>query len=317
MQRALGMPGATPGRVTSLALVLFTLLVMAGGARAAEPGTVSKAGAAPKTGPASNSRAAADPLDEEAEPPQVWDPFEKANRRTFRMNNAVDRWFWSPLTGAYQFVVPGCGRRALRRAIVNLESPALFVNNVLQLAPLDALITLQRFGINTTIGLAGLFDPATRLGLPGSHTDFGQTLAIYGVSSGPYLILPVLGPTTVRDGSGYVVDFMFQPTTYFLPGFTLFIYAAIHQGGAGLAAREAHAGELQALEASSVDFYAALRSAYYQNRVASIAERKEDHGPRAFARLLGLLPFRAAGGQVGDAASQHGGQTGKPVALEH
>jgi hypothetical protein len=65
--------------------------------------------------------------------------------------------------------------------------------------------------------------------------------------------MPVLGPTTARDGAGYMVDFMFQPTTYFLPGFTLFIYAALHQGGAGLAARESHAGELQALEASSVD----------------------------------------------------------------
>ena len=233
------------------------------------------------------------------------------------MNQSIDRWFWSPLTRGYQFVVPSFGRRALRRAIVNLESPAVFVNDVLQLAPLDALITLQRFGINSTIGLAGLFDPAARMGLPGDHTDFGQTLAVYGVASGPYLILPVLGPTTARDGAGYMVDFMFQPTTYFLPGFTLFIYAAIHQGGAGLAAREAHAGELHALEASSVDFYAALRSAYYQNRVASIAERKEHHGPHACARVLGLLPLRASGSQVGDAASHHVDQLAKPVALEH
>jgi phospholipid-binding lipoprotein MlaA len=269
------------------------------------------------TGGSARAAENADPLDDDLEVAQVWDPFEKANRRTFRMNQSIDRWFWSPLTRGYQFVLPTCGRRALRRAILNLESPALFVNNVLQLAPLDALITLQRFGINSTIGLAGLFDPAARMGLPGSHTDFGETLAIYGVESGPYLMLPVLGPTTVRDGSGYVVDFMFQPTTYFLPGFTLFIYAAIHQGGAGLAAREAHAGELQALEASSADFYAALRSAWYQNRTASIAERKERRGPRGCARLLGCLPFRAPGGQVGDAAAQHVDQPRKAVAFQH
>jgi phospholipid-binding lipoprotein MlaA len=315
MQRPLAMQRSTPIHAATRALVLLALLVVAGGARATEPAAGAST-AAPKTA-GTQGRAAIDPLDEEAEPPRVWDPFEKANRRTFRMNGSIDRWFWSPLTRGYEFVVPSCGRRALRRAIVNLESPALFVNNVLQLAPLDALITLQRFAINSTIGLAGLFDPAGRFGLPGSHTDFGQTLAVYGVPSGPYLIMPVLGPTTVRDGSGYVVDFMFQPTTYFLPGFTLFIYAAVHQGGAGLAAREAHAGELRALEASSVDFYAALRSAYYQNRVASIAERKEHHGPRAFARLLGLLPFRASGGQVGDAALQHGGEPAKAVTLQH
>jgi phospholipid-binding lipoprotein MlaA len=272
------MPGPTPRRFASVALVLVALAVASRGARAAAPGEDSREGATPRP----QGIAAADPLDHE--PPRVWDPFENANRRTFRMNRSIDRWFWSPLTRGYQVVVPGFGRQALRRAILNLESPALFVNNALQLAPLDALITLQRFGVNSTIGLAGLFDPAARLGLPGTHTDFGQTLAIYGVDSGPYLIMPVLGPTTVRDGAGYVVDFMFQPTTYILPGFTLFIYAAIHQGGAGLTARDAHAVELHALEASSVDFYAALRSAWYQNREATIAERKEELGRRACAR---------------------------------
>jgi phospholipid-binding lipoprotein MlaA len=270
-------PGPTPKRVASLALVLLALSVASRGARAAAPGEEPQ----DATTPGPQRSAADDALDQE--PPRVWDPFENANRRTFRMNRSIDRWFWSPLTRGYQFVVPGFGRQALRRAIINLESPALFVNNVLQLAPLDALITLQRFGVNSTIGLAGLFDPAARLGLPGTHTDFGQTLAIYRVDSGPYLIMPVLGPTTVRDGVGYLVDFMFQPTTYILPGFTLFIYAAIHQGGAGLTARDAHAVELHALEASSVDFYAALRSAWYQNREATIAERREELGRRGCA----------------------------------
>lgn len=292
-------------------MVPFVLVLGVRLAGAAEPVPGAKPAATP-----TKQVAEPDPLDDEAEPPRVWDPFEKANRRTFRMNQSIDRWFWSPLTRGYQVVVPSFGRRALRRAIVNLESPALFVNNVLQLAPLDALITLQRLGINSTIGLAGLFDPAAKLGLPAQHTDFGQTLAIYGVDSGPYLILPVLGPTTVRDGAGYVVDFMFQPTTYFLPGFTLFIYAAIHQGGAGLAAREAHGRELQSLEASSADYYAALRSAYYQNRVATIAERKERFGSRSCARRLGLIPPRAPCRQVGNTGPHHVDQLAKPVAFQ-
>jgi phospholipid-binding lipoprotein MlaA len=295
-------------------LVLLLGMRLAG---AADPVPGAKRAAAPTSGGTPTTQVAEpDPLEDEAEPPHVWDPFEKGNRRTFRMNQSIDRWFWSPLTRGYQVVVPSFGRRALRRAIINLESPALFVNNVLQLAPLDALITLQRLGINSTVGLAGLFDPAAKLGLPAQHTDFGQTLAIYGVDSGPYLILPVLGPTTVRDGAGYVVDFMFQPTTYFLPGFTLFIYAAIHQGGAGLAVREAHASELQALEASSADFYAALRSAYYQNRVATIAERKERFGSRSCARRLGLIPPRAPCRQIGNAGPHHVDQRAKPVALQ-
>lgn len=309
------MPGSTPRCVSAGALVLLALWLAAGRSLAAEPGAGSKAGTVPKPGAVPKSRTEVDPLDEEAEPPEVWDPLEKTNRRTFRFNHTVDRRFWSPLTNAYQFVMPSPGRRALRRAIVNLASPAVFVNDVLQLAPLDALITIQRFTINTTIGLVGLFDPATRFGLPGHHTDFGQTLAVYGVPSGPYLILPVLGPTTARDGSGYVVDFMFQPTTYILPGLTLFIYATIHQSSVGLAARETHADKLQALEASSVDFYATLRSAYYQDRVASIEARKA-RGPRGIARLLGLLSFRASRGQVGDAAPQHVGEPSEAVALQ-
>ena len=199
--------------------------------------------------------------------------------------------------------------------ILNLETPALFANDVLQLAPVDATVTVTRFAINTTVGLAGLFDPAERMGLERHHTDFGQTLALYGVPSGPYLVLPVLGPTTVRDGSGYVVDFLFQPTTYVLPGLTLFIYASIHQGSAGIAALDAHADQLHALEASSVDFYAALRSAYYQDRVAAI-EARSDRGPRAIARLLGAVSLGAPGGEVGDLAAQDGRQRVEAVALE-
>jgi phospholipid-binding lipoprotein MlaA len=165
------------------------------------------------------------------------------------------------------------------------------------------------------VGLAGLFDPAEKLGLERHHTDFGQTMAVYGVPSGPYIVLPLLGPTTVRDGSGYVVDFLFQPTTYILPGLTLVIFASIHQGSTGLAAREAHANQLQALEASSVDFYSALRSAYYQDRTAAI-EARRDRGPAAIARLLGVVSLTAAGGEVSDLPAQHGRQRVEAVALE-
>jgi phospholipid-binding lipoprotein MlaA len=256
------------------------------------------------------------PLDQDiGTAPEVWDPIERVNRRTFGVNLVIDRFLLDPLTRAYAFVVPNPARRAVRRVLLNLESPAIFANDVLQLAPADAAVTLTRFAVNTTVGVVGLFDPAEKMGLDRHHTDFGQTLALYGVPSGPYVVLPLLGPTTVRDGSGYVVDFLFQPTTYVLPGVTLFIYASIHQGSAGLAAREAHAAQLHALQASSVDFYAALRSAYYQDRTAAIAERA-GHGPRALAHLLGAVSLDPPGREVVDRAAHDLRQGGEPLALE-
>jgi phospholipid-binding lipoprotein MlaA len=285
---------------------LLVLAIVAGGERFARA----------DDGPSAASPEVVESADEGTGTPQVWDPIESFNRRTFRANLAIDRWFLDPLTRGYAFVVPNPARRAVRRFLVNLWSPAVFVNDVLQLAPVDATVTLTRLAVNSTIGLAGFFDPAEKIGLEEHHTDFGQTLALYGVPSGPYMVLPVLGPTTVRDGSGYVVDFLFQPTTYVLPGLTLFIYASIQQGSTGLAARDAYAEQLDALEASSVDFYAGLRSAYYQDRVAAIAERSDRAGPRAFERLLGALSPEPSGGEVGDLAAQHRGERLEALPLE-
>lgn len=287
--------------------VLFLVLLIGARSRPARA-----EGAAPADPPR-----AVDPVgDDDAEAPQVWDPIEPTNRRTLRMNAVIDRWFFSPLTRAYTFAVPNPARKAVRRFLFNLESPAILANDVLQLAPVDATVTLTRFVVNTTVGVAGLFDPADRMGLERHHTDFGQTLALYGVPSGPYVVLPVLGPTTARDGSGYVVDFLFQPTTYVLPGLTLFIYAAIHQGSIGLSALDAYGDQLHALEASSVDFYAALRSAYYQDRMAAIAARS-DRGPRGVARRLGMLSLRPSGGEVVDLAAQDRGERLEALALQH
>jgi phospholipid-binding lipoprotein MlaA len=281
-------------------------MIAAGGGRPA------RAADAPSPG----ASQAVDPLGVDAsQAAQVWDPIESVNRRTLRGNLLVDRFFLDPVTRGYAYVVPDPARRSVRRFFLNLWSPAVFVNDVLQLAPVDATVTLTRLVVNSTVGVAGLFDPAARMGLDRHETDFGQTLAIYGVPSGPYIVLPVLGPTTVRDGSGYVVDFLFQPTTYVLPGLTLFIYASIHQGSTGLVVRDEHAAQLHALEASSVDFYAVLRSAYYQDRVASI-EARSDKGPRAIARVLGALSLGASGREVGDLAAQRGGKGVEAVALE-
>src|SRR5436190_2609337 len=148
------------------------------------------------------------------------DPFESVNRATFAVNRQIDRFVFEPITRAYRFVVPTILRRGLRRALINLDAPVTFVNDVLQLEPRDAAVTVTRFIVNSTAGVGGFMDVADwNLGIKGHESDFGQTLALAGVPTGPYLMLPILGPNNARDTAGYVVDFLFRPTTYLItPG---------------------------------------------------------------------------------------------------
>ena len=218
-----------------------------------------------------------DPVFGDGARPQVSDPLEPVNRAMFRLNQGLDHWVFDPATDVYDTLVPAPARFAVRRAMFNLDSPAVFVNDILQIEPLDATVTATRFAINTVFGAVGLLDIAELVGMTGHHSDFGQTLALYGVGSGPFLILPVFGPTTVRDGGGYLVDFWFRPTTYFLTPLSNVVFTSIRDGTAGLAELDATEAGLDALEASSMDFYAALRSAYMQDRAGKIWGRRSHH----------------------------------------
>ncbi len=268
-------------------------------------------------------------------PPNFPDPLEPMNRAVFAVNRKLDRWVFDPITRVYRFVVPAPGRRALRRALANLDSPVTFVNDVLQFEPRDAAVTATRFVINTTAGVVGLFDVAGDYAhMPGHVSDFGQTLALSGVPSGPYLILPLLGPNDVRDVTGDAVDFLFRPTTYLLtPGGAVVLSGFVNPGSevlfttlfegstelaSGIATREASGAAMAALEASSLDYYAALRNAYYQNRTALIWRRGPDHGPLARARwALAAVSLRAPSGQVGDLRTDRREQAVDAVALQH
>lgn len=208
------------------------------------------------------------------------DPLERTNRGVFAFNRQVDRWILDPLTEAYQFVVPSPARRAISRFFLNLGSTKTLVNDLLQLEWKDASVTTSRLVINTTIGIVGFFDVASDLGLDGHESDFGQTLALAGTPSGPYLVLPVLGPATVRDGVGTVIDGFFQPTYYILGPADLLIGPTeilIYSGSSGISTRSRHFAEFKALKDSSIDFYASLRSGYYQDRIVQIWGRREDH----------------------------------------
>ena len=194
------------------------------------------------------------------------DPFEGANRRLLAFNDGVDRFLLDPAAKAYDFVMPDPAERAVERAFTNLNSPAVFVNDLLQLELKRAGVTLSRFVLNSTVGVAGLFDVAGAVGLDGHRSDFGQTMARMGVGSGPYMVLPLLGPSTARDAVGFGVDLLFRPLFYLIGPIDFLIVGT----GNGVVVRASYVEELQALREGSVDYYSALRNAYLQRRAEEL-----------------------------------------------
>lgn len=258
----------------------------------------------------------ADPADElfaeeDAEPAGFPDPFERFNRMVFDANRDVEPWVVQPVVDAYDTVAPDAVQRAIGRVLTNLDSPSVFVNDILQLDPIGATVTATRFALNTTVGLLGIWDPATDMGIRAHDTDFGQTMAFVGIPSGPYLILFLIGPTTARDGIGYVVDFFFRPTTYVLTPAAQVLFTGVREGSTGISKREEQDESLRQLEASSMDFYAALRNAYFQARTGAIEGRRRGRSENyALVRRTlgwgGTLP--SSGGEVGDAGADGGEQ---------
>jgi len=201
------------------------------------------------------------------------DPWEPFNRAVFSVNRQLNRFVFFPIADGYQFVMPEPGQDAIHRAFLNINSTAVLANDLLQLRFKRAGVTGLRFVLNTTIGFVGLLDAAKHWGLERHHADFGQTLALMGVGSGPYLVMPILGPTTVRDGVGTIVDRAFMPLTYVLGPIsptTQLISNIVMGTGMGFTTLEENEDDLRELEKASVDFYAALRSAYLQQRHAQI-----------------------------------------------
>jgi phospholipid-binding lipoprotein MlaA len=211
-------------------------------------------------------------IDLEEQPAGFPDPFERLNRRMFAFNRRLDAWVIAPVSRTYGFVVPRPAKAGVRNFLFNLASPVRLVNDVLQGQWSNAGNTAARFAINTVAGVGGIVDTAKAVGLPPHDADFGQTLAKKGVGSGPFLVVPVLGPTTVRDGFGAIVDTAMNPATYLATPVvsSTLLSAGIGASASGLVEREHHDRDLRRLEEGSTDYYAALRSAYYQNRIAQI-----------------------------------------------
>lgn len=134
------------------------------------------------------------------------DPLERMNRGTYRFNAAIDRAVLKPVATGYRNGVPRVIRTGIGNLLSNLSFPTTIVNDLLQLKLKDAAIDLGRFAINSTLGIGGLLDPASHFGIPRNNEDFGQTLGRWGVPAGPYVVLPLLGPSTLRDAPSVLAD---------------------------------------------------------------------------------------------------------------
>jgi phospholipid-binding lipoprotein MlaA len=189
------------------------------------------------------------------------DRFERFNRSVFSFNQGLDKHIAQPVARGYVKVAPAPVRSGVSNFFANLGYPTVIVNDLLQAKPLPFLKDTTRFAVNTTVGIGGLFDPASKFGLESNNEDFGQTLGRWGIGTGPYLVLPLLGPSDARDLVGRVADHFTQPTTY-VDDRSL---AWGLRGGELLDTRAA------TLEASDVmnrafDPYAFMRNAYLQRR---------------------------------------------------
>jgi phospholipid-binding lipoprotein MlaA len=203
------------------------------------------------------------------------DPYESFNRQIFSMNQTVDNNFALPVAKFYVHAVPEPARDGVHNFLANLAAPQTFANDILQGEVTRACTTLGRFTINSTIGIGGLVDAATKFGIEGHTTDFGETLAVYGAGEGPYLVLPVLGPSNPRDAAGYLVDIGLDPTTYI--SFRSSTYWKLGRGVLGvLDIRARNIDTIEELERTSVDLYATERSLYRQHRNAEIHGGKPD-----------------------------------------
>ncbi|WP_425409554.1 MlaA family lipoprotein [Hyphococcus sp.] len=197
------------------------------------------------------------------------DPWEGFNRKMFAINDTFDRTLMVPAAKTYRAVTHKKQRKGIRNFIANLRTPVILVNDILQGEFGRAGETAGRFVINSTIGFGGMGDPAERLGIAQHSEDFGQTLAVWGVGSGPYVVLPFFGPSTVRDSFGSAFDAAADPAIWVrTPPAKYFRYS---RTGVGLlSAREPLIEPLNDIQSDSLDFYASIRSFYLQSRMREI-----------------------------------------------
>ncbi len=271
-----------------------TLLLAGAGCRSTTPEALRTADAAPQ---AVAEAAASQGWDDAAELPgigdppgrmrlaqpiAVSDPLEPVNRLFFHFNDTLYFWVLKPVSKGYSFIVPQSARRGVKNFFSNLATPVRLVNCLLQAEWEDSRVELKRFAINTTVGVAGLGDPArTRWDLEKRTEDFGQTLGRYGLGTSVYINWPVLGPSNVRDTVGYVGDLFLDPIHYLVPDFWHHMAIRSYETVNGTSLR---IGDYEDFKEAAIDPYVSMRDAYYQYRFNQVNNGKEQT-----ARPAGLL----------------------------
>ena len=221
---------------------------------------------------------------EEAYPPERADPLEPFNQAMLTFNRKADDWVLHPVASGWADVMPEPARASVDHFFKNVGVIPRFANDLFQLQFKQGGTEVARFGINSTVGVAGLFDPADKwFGLKQQDNDFGLTLAKYRVGEGPYLVLPLLGPSTVRDALGGFADGAMNPVNYVVSG--ALAYEAAAKAVAAVNARSENLGTFDNVDRYSIDLYGAVQDAYLQQR------KQKENKVRA-----GLLPTPGSAG---------------------
>jgi phospholipid-binding lipoprotein MlaA len=200
------------------------------------------------------------------------DPWEGFNRKAFSFNRGLDRFVIGPVGRGYMRITPRVVRDHVSSVVANLGEPRTAINDLAQGRARAAGVTTSRFLINSTVGGLGLFDVGGKLGLEGHESDFGQTLGRYGAGSGRYVVLPLLGPTTLRDGAGRLVDTMTDPVAMATAGGSS-SFTMVRSGVTMVDARASADGFFRLLD-DSTDPYATMRSAYLQSRADMVRQAR-------------------------------------------
>jgi phospholipid-binding lipoprotein MlaA len=204
------------------------------------------------------------------------DPLEPTNRVFYKVNNAIDTAVMVPVARAYRYVTPEPVRNGVHNFLDNLGGPVRLTNDALQGKPRRSGDTAMRFLINSTVGLAGVFDVAKSLGYPGHDTDFGLTLANWNVPEGPFLFLPILGPSNPRDFAGFGVDIGIDPFTWIGHGTAKTIASWSKTAISAIDTRAGLLDTVENIKKTALDPYATFRSLYRQNRSGKLNEMRAD-----------------------------------------
>ena len=200
---------------------------------------------------------------------QIYDPLEPINRVIFSFNNVADRIILEPVAKGYK-KLPSPVQSGINNFLSNLRAPLVVVNQILQGQSKNATESTGRFLINSTVGVLGLFDVADKIGLEEKEEDFGQTLATWGVGDGFYVVLPIFGPSNVRDTTGMILTYVTDPVNAYFVNENEAWVIPLRTATNAIDQRSRIIDEVNAIRDNSVDYYAAVKSSYYQNRKAAI-----------------------------------------------